>query len=242
VPELVPSSTPDVNLDFPDFVVCSSAHNLVKYFEKYIVLMDIIRPAAYDVFEEVIRLVQFYFYSVFHMFTNGYHIQAFFLKIDVTTIKEESLASSIETLHAYHIFQSKHLTLFNQLILAEYKNLRGYLMAIKAFYEKFGLNREEVTPSLVFPTSRPMQAVDITERAVAVESLDFIDFNLREMMKVAKVFGDYLFPNFIDASDGRNVYQSRKHDVRVSGEHPTTQKVRIHLVYFRSFQIRYNLR
>jgi hypothetical protein len=90
-----------------DVISCPAAFNVVKLGEKYISFMDIFRPFSLDVFRMMMRVLHYYIYSIFVMFSNSAHRQAFFYKLDPGLINEEAIdVYNLENIHAYHIYQS----------------------------------------------------------------------------------------------------------------------------------------
>lgn len=98
-----------------EVISCPAAFNVVKLAEKYVSLMDIFRPFSIDVFRMMMRVLHYYIYSIFVMFSNSSHIQAFFYKLDPGLINESAIdVYNLENIHAYHIYQSTSAPLHPQ--------------------------------------------------------------------------------------------------------------------------------
>eukprot|EP01017_Pseudomicrothorax_dubius_P048228 TRINITY_DN8745_c0_g1_i2.p1 TRINITY_DN8745_c0_g1~~TRINITY_DN8745_c0_g1_i2.p1 ORF type:complete len:376 (-),score=93.79 TRINITY_DN8745_c0_g1_i2:171-1298(-) len=152
-------------------IVCSSANNLVKMFEKYVKYMDIFRPFSSEVFTSLMYLIKYYVYSVFHLFANPHHVQAFFFQYNPHLIKEDEIQTTLlENYHAYYVYHT------------EYKTLRSYLLKMRNYFESYFTSQQDIAINTVFPATRSSITQEFTERAVAIESVEYILYHLKLLL------------------------------------------------------------
>jgi len=170
-----PSTTSEINKppteEDQEVVATSTANFIVKNFDKYLMLMNLIRPHALEIFRGLVGTVELFLYAVIKHFVPARFRGALYQEIEpeLKTLSsqknDDARMASLEDLHDLYLYQKT------------YKYLRRYMPKI---IEKFDPTENKISDDKVNDYSFLMLS-DLGHRSIAIESVLFTYNHLRYM-------------------------------------------------------------
>lgn len=181
-------------------VVSSAGHNIVKGFENYSQMIDILRPISFEVFVGITQVLDYFMYCLLFIFCNEKARKNLVSEISLAQLKtnlkeEETNIPLLEVQHDIFIFQNNYL------------HLKAFFIKTNDSVENLTSKMKKGDLNLSFNCMSNQIYNEFTERIIAVESLQFIldYFNLMKTM-ILKLNPDPKHASYI--LDAYNNYQN----------------------------------